>query len=181
MGGTAPPDMRRTRSSAARPRWSRMRAPFGGSSLVAVAAAVGCTHAQLEPGHSAVIPAQNAKIVARQCSRPSPPAFDEAWEPSAAQVAILEEDLPELAKQRAKGCCLVGGRISDVASSWRQYVGLVVGGKKLIYINGFSTRGLGERWMTEPEIMCDGGESAWGALYDPATRSFSELAFNGPG
>jgi hypothetical protein len=33
--------------------------------------------------------------------------------------------------------------------------------------------------MHKPFMVCDGGLSAWGALYDPETRRFSELAFNG--
>jgi hypothetical protein len=28
-------------------------------------------------------------------------------------------------------------------------------------------------------IICDGGKSFWGVLYDPETRTFSQLAFNG--
>jgi hypothetical protein len=93
----------------------------------------------------------------------------------------LEKDLPSLANQRADGCCLVGGRIPNIASSWRQYVGIVVGGRRLIYVNGFSAQPPLEHWKTEPVIMCDGGEGAWGVLYDPAKRTFSGLAFNGVG
>jgi len=142
--------------------------PSGVLRVAATAAfAVGCAHTALEPGHATVIPAQNARLVAKQCSRPDPPAFDEAWEPSPAQIEELEKKLPSL------------GRIPDIASSWRQYVGIVVGGKKLIYVNGFSTQPPLEHWKTEPVIMCDGGQAAWGVLYDPVKRTFSELAFNG--
>jgi len=32
---------------------------------------------------------------------------------------------------------------------------------------------------TEPVLVCDGGDAVWGALYDPATKIFRDLAFNG--
>jgi hypothetical protein len=173
--------VRRTRvARSARPGPPLTRRPSGAFLVTLLAlVTVRCSTVSLQADHSAVIPAQNARLM-KLCSRPGP-SFDHAWEPSAAQIADLEADLPMLASQTARGCCLNGFRITDLASSWRQYLGVVVNGKRLIYINGFSAEKPGEHWKTEPVIICDGGGAAWGALYDPATRRFSDLALNGVG
>ena len=36
-------------------------------------------------------------------------------------------------------------------------------------------------YQNKPYIVCDGGSSYWGVLYDPGTKKFLELAFNGVG
>lgn len=68
---------------------------------------------------------------------------------------------------------------------FREYVGITIHGRKYVYINAFTARiaangrkenDAGKR---KPTMICDGGSSFWGALYDPETRQFSELAFNG--
>ena len=62
----------------------------------------------------------------------------------------------------------------------RQYVGVVVDGRELIYINAFK---LPDSPSLKPATTavgaCDGGAAFWGALYDPQTGAFSEIAING--
>ena len=102
-------------------------------------------------------------------------------------AALLERELPKLLRQRATGCCLTGGRIREIDSYLRQYVGVTVDGRQYIYINGFAAALLDDwpsqvdapRWKTVAFIGCDGGSAFWGALYDPVTRKFSDLAING--
>jgi hypothetical protein len=74
-------------------------------------------------------------------------------------------------------------RPTDVNRYYRQYAGIVVGTRKLIYINAFArgnkdfeptTAGAASRI-----VACDGGRSFWGAMYDPETKRFWNLAFNG--
>ena len=77
-----------------------------------------------------------------------------------------------------------------------QYVGIVFGGKKLVYISAFSTEkptevsidssnGIlkkqpSDRWKENAIVICDGG-NAWGVLYDPIKGKFFDLAVNGIG
>jgi len=62
----------------------------------------------------------------------------------------------------------------------RQYTGFVRDGRRLIYGSFYPGNGevtAGER--SQAAIICDGGSSRWGIVYDIATERFSELAFNG--
>jgi hypothetical protein len=98
-------------------------------------------------------------------------------------------DLPNLVGQKAKGCCIRGERLREINSYFRQYAGVIVAGRKLIYINAFPASEFDNgppqivrsAWKEEPFKACDGGSSFWGVLYDPSRRSFSDLAFNGIG
>lgn len=62
----------------------------------------------------------------------------------------------------------------------RQYGGIVVDGHKFVYINAFARSDTfdpsDQRWRSKAEVWCDG--DAWGAVYDPATGTFSHLAIN---
>ena len=60
-----------------------------------------------------------------------------------------------------------------------QYVGIKIKGKKFIYINAFADSKPPTDWKEKAVIICDGGESSWGVLYNVETGKFSELAFNG--
>jgi hypothetical protein len=118
---------------------------------------------------SVLLPADQAKAMLEQCSRPSPAAVDGTWTVSAQAVDRLERDLPQLTAQVAKP-----------REFYRQYVGITVQGQRLVYINAFYTaNGANLPWRDRPMIVCDGGKSAWGALYNPKTRKFSDVQFNG--
>jgi len=79
-----------------------------------------------------------------------------------------------------------GKRIEDPAAYYRQYLGIRVGGRNLIYVNAFdefTAKQLQEYkakidWRETPIIGCDGGQSFWGVVYDPATGKFSDLEIN---
>ena len=68
-------------------------------------------------------------------------------------------------------------------SSYRmQYVGFYQAGRRKIYINAY-THLLSEKqdWKATPINVCDGSTSYFGMVYDPATKTFDQLEFNGPG
>jgi hypothetical protein len=72
--------------------------------------------------------------------------------------------------------------IPDPRQSYRQYVGIVVGGRRLIYVNAFPSEVAEEDkdWKTHfLGDICDGGSSFWGVLFDPATGKFIDLETNG--
>lgn len=120
-----------------------------------------------------------AGILIHQCSRESPMAIQSAWTPTAAVLEKMELQLAAITRLESKICCGVGGKIDDVNAYYRQYAGLVIEGRRLIYINAFVRTANISDWRIQPALICDGGQAYWGVLYDPATGEFFDLAFNG--
>ena len=107
------------------------------------------------------------------CSRDSPARQDGAvtgyWIPTPEQIAQLEAHLAQLQPQ-----------IAAPSASDRQYVGILYRGKQAIYVNAFAPDDSSERDPTVDAIKaCGGGNRFWGAVYDPASARFAELAVNG--
>lgn len=157
--------------------------------IVAVLLSTACSFASrpVEPGRFAILPEQEAQALVRQCSR-SAPGIEGTWSVTDEDASSLEHDLPKLRRFKANRCCFMGGRIHDLDSYLRQYVGVTIGGRRYIYINAFTAGPLDDRpgsnaapprWKEVAFTVCDGGTGHWGALYDPATRRFTELAING--
>jgi hypothetical protein len=112
----------------------------------------------------------------QQCSRDAP-AIQGAWVPSEKDIKELEGNLHKLIAMEATGCCGRGKLENKPSEYYRQYVGIVVEGEKLIYINAVSNGWRQSKYA--PQLVCDGGKSFWGALYDPKKKQFRSLAFNG--
>jgi hypothetical protein len=125
------------------------------------------------PDHCAILPISQGQKLMRQCSRSSPKNVTDFWSPSPAQVIEIERLLPELLWKN--------GIERGLSESYRQYLGVVSNGKKLIYLNAFPGSFVKERldWQTTAIIICDGGESCWGVEFDPAESTFSNFESNG--
>lgn len=107
------------------------------------------------------------------CSRSSPGRepgrVTGYWAPSRQQVEQLETKLPALESKVAEA------RYFD-----RQYVGIEMDGQQLIYLNAFRLPDNSELDPARSAIrVCNGGARFWGALFDPATGTFSDVQFNG--
>jgi len=147
------------------------------------------------PRRWVVISAEEAPNVFVQCSRPAPREKDGPfWAPSAAEIEGLEAGLGGYLRE--KGHAKQG---DDLSRFYRQYVGFVRSGRKLIYLNAFSADELEndlrlcreypgqmpkdlcdpDEWRHPTTITCDGGDDYWGLEYDPQTKDYSQLAFNG--
>ncbi|MCC4634899.1 hypothetical protein ACFFJ4_18080 [Xanthomonas dyei] len=152
------------------------------ATALAVLALAGCATTQapstvptnLKSGQSWIITRQSvAEQVLDTCSRDSPARHPGQitgyWEPSHQQIEQLES------RQDALTPTIAEPREFD-----RQYVGVVIEGQQLIYINAF-------KLPNDPPVkpareaikVCDGGSAFWGALYDPQTGGFSQIAVNG--
>ncbi|QJD67503.1 hypothetical protein HG421_07040 [Xanthomonas campestris pv. badrii] len=152
-----------------------------GATVLAVLALAGCATTQapstvptnLKSGQSWIISRQSiAEQVLDTCSRDSPARqpgrISGYWAPSQQQIELLES------RQDALTPTIAEPREYD-----RQYVGVVIQGQQLIYINAF-------KLPDDPPVkpareairVCDGGSAFWGALYDPQTGAFSEIAIN---
>jgi hypothetical protein len=137
-----------------------------------------------------VLVGEEAKQLTQQCSRPSPGPADSVFAPTTEEIQNLERALgPILATRIAE---YKWGRPDLVPGDYyRQYAGFVVRGRREIYVNGFHHRVIDEDavlrahgmnapdWRRSAERICDGGWLAFGVEYDPATKHFTNFAFNG--
>lgn len=153
--------------------------------LALAALAAACTPANTRPGASVPTAIKTGQswvvtrpVVAAQvldtCSRSSPGRepgrVTGYWAPSRQQVEQLEAQLPSLEAQ-----------VPKAADFDRQYVGIEMDGRQLIYLNAFHLPDDADIDPARDAIrVCDGGAQFWGALFDPASGSFSDVQFNGP-
>ncbi len=119
-----------------------------------------------------VLPGSEARQVTNLCSREGLGKIDGGWEPSDTTIQIAESQLGQLSNATD-----TGATVKSPAGYFRQYVGVIVSGRKLIYLN--ATAEEMTYWKTKFVDVCDGGSDFWGAIYDPATHKFSELHKNG--
>ena len=124
-----------------------------------------------------------AEKALHQCSRPVPEGIKGLWDPSEAVVHQLESRLPQLAKLASENSHSASKSIGDSTATYRQYIGVVIGDRRYVYINAWTAgelrMGSDGTWRYKASVVCDGGPSHWGALYDPQTGTFSALEMNG--
>ena len=134
------------------------------------------------PETRTVLSGEQAMALARQCSRISPGPVQSEWTPSAAELDALDTALAFFLAQRLEEA----GATASPGEYYRQVAGFVIGGRRVIYVNGVHSAAV-ERvnpnhpfdWRTQAHLICDGGPITFGVEYDPATGQFSNFAFNG--
>jgi hypothetical protein len=131
----------------------------------------------LDPNDGIVFTGDHAMALAKQCSRNPPAPIEGTWTPSETQIRKLEEELPSAIVEQASAEQR-SGRVPDPHEYQRQYGGLIVGGKQIIYINGF-VDSPSTNWWFRPVVVCDGGYLFFGAEYDPEKNTFSDFQFHG--
>ncbi len=124
------------------------------------------------PDQSVILPSSEAQSVSRLCSRQGPEHLGGGWLPSTEDIAKLERQLGDVSRMAPMS-------ISKPFSYRRQYVGIIIDGKRLIYVNAFPSEMNDAHWKTRFVSVCDGGPSFWGVIFDPSTGKFSELHGNG--
>ena len=119
----------------------------------------------------------NGESLLHQCSRKTPGAFTDFWEPSPADIGNLEKHLAAYLASLEKA----GAARPPFGSYNRQYIGVLIRDKRLIYGNYYPT-GLHRVWEKGlAAVICDGGPSFWGILFNPQTNEFTDLEFNEAG
>lgn len=92
----------------------------------------------------------------------------------------LEASLPQVSSLKAENWPADSRiRIDSPDRYFRQYVGVVQNGKKLIYVNAFSDELPVTTWRETLVVIMDGGTCCWQALFDPASGKFTSLRING--
>jgi len=159
----------------------------------------------LDQRDGSVLDGSEARLVLNQCSHYAPSEATATWRPDSSQLAEIERRLPEFIQGQADR------PPGDFREYYRQYVGVVVDGHQLIYINGFPKDSVAENvavferfkrehpsvnltskdfpdsmrtidgWRHAAVVVCDGGAAYWGVIYEPATRRFTSYSPNGIG
>jgi hypothetical protein len=130
-----------------------------------------------EGTRSTVLPESAAQLLAHPCSRSGPPRLEKSWRPTPADVQALESRLDRISLLRSAGL-ITGKQIEKPSRYYRQYVGIMVGERKLIYLNAFCEKPedvvvrQGGDWRKSPIDVCDGGDCFWSAVYDPSSGEF---------
>ncbi len=148
--------------------------------IASLALTCGVAQAASLPAGAAVLPGSAVGEMLHQCSRGAPARGEATWQPGARDIRALEAMLPR---------ALTAARPSRDPTNWaaapsgwrRQYVGIVLTGKRLIYGNFFPGDAKAEwpSWRRRPMIVCDGGPRFFGVVYDVAARRIVSLDFNG--
>ena len=133
-------------------------------------------HGQNEK-HFAPLPKSEAIAISHLCSR-NGPKVDGSWKPTKDDIELLESSISLISKLKSEDSRLAV-HIANPSSYYRQYLGIVVDGRRLIYLNAFAPGLLRSDWRERFVDICDGGTAVWGVLYDPEKREFSKLTTNG--
>jgi hypothetical protein len=123
-----------------------------------------------------IFPASKGASLLHQCSRRTPKDVSAFWEPSPKEIECLEQLLVSYLSDREKSQAVVPPK---VVQYHRQYVGIVKAGIRMIYGNFYIGGKPQVAEKTGPAIICDGGPSHWGIVFNPQTGEFEELEFNG--
>ena len=164
------------------------RLEFAGIAVVAsIVAAMAAPVWKAEDG--VIFEPARAATLLHQCSRDTPQHVTGFWLPQTEQIADLEMRLPTLVDQEVHRIIGTSAQKKDppMPNYLRQYAGLIKGGRKIIYVNGFLADeahvgdGLRRKtdWRTRAVMVCDGYINYFGVEYDPQSKVFMGLAFNG--
>jgi hypothetical protein len=140
--------------------------------------------------HVVVFSAQSAHTLVHQCSRRVPTSFTGAWSPDASTLRHLEGVWLAVLQEAIDRTTPPGSQSLRAAEYYRQYGGLIIGGRRIVYINGFHRAHLrmisvnpegATDWRTRAVNVCDGGRAYFGAEYDPTTGRVESIEFNASG
>jgi hypothetical protein len=139
----------------------------------------------------ALLPDTEIPKLAHPCSRGAPGPITGTWRPDESTLRAVERALPP-ALQEAIDANPRRQFSAKLRSEdyYHQYAGVIVGGKRLVYVNGFHesylwmwphTLRFTLEWRERAIAVCDGGMGFFGAEYDPESGRVSSIDFNSPG
>ncbi|MEM9668673.1 MAG: hypothetical protein AAF950_07075 [Pseudomonadota bacterium] len=134
-----------------------------------------------------IFPVDQAHLVERQCSRPSPGPIDETWQPTETTIVNLLEPLRELLQHEIEEYNTRFARRNIAAQAEAldysfQFAGLVIEGQKVIYVNGMQSKEVNSLLggdISSLFLICDGGAITFGVEYVVSERTFRNFQFNG--
>ena len=109
------------------------------------------------------------------CSRQAPLGISGTWVPTTNDVVEAESLLKTYVATHLN---------RPLTKYYRQYIGLLINDKKVLYINGFErpdSRPIEEslaEWKSRYISICDGGDAAWGVEFYIREKTFRNFARN---
>ena len=128
------------------------------------------------PGRAVALRFSAFKDGFRLCSRQGPRNITGYWELDQVEAERIDRALIKYVIRSG-----LKARLTSAAEGYvRQYLGLVRGGRRFVYINAFGARAGEDREEARSEFIagCDGGSLFWGIEYDVRTKSFLSFAVN---
>jgi|SRR5215213_4302047 len=134
-----------------------------------------------------ILPPAEAAMMNRPCTRPFPEGLAGSWEPSKAEIERAERKLPG-AMDAAFARLQLEKRYHRAGRYYRQYGGFLRAGKRVLYINAFGRYtaenndawdSISQGWQERFIKVCDGGQIAFGAVYDLDKDEVDSFFFNG--
>ena len=99
------------------------------------------------------------------------------WTPASDAIEELETRLPQYLGMYPPAD---DRPVVDVFAYGRQYYGVTRKGLKLVYLNAFNRpESFAPRWKTDIVDVQDGGSNYFQVYFDPATKEFIDLHYNG--
>jgi hypothetical protein len=126
----------------------------------------------------ALLPASETASLAREYPKSGPDKIDGGWQPNKAVIDNLEANLPHISELRSFGAPN-GEKIEHPNTYFRQYLAVIRGGQRKIYVNAMCDVKYSKDWRTHLAIVMDGGSCFWQAWFDPATEKFTDFYING--
>lgn len=104
----------------------------------------------------------------------------EYWSPTEADIHALESGLPAYLQENKSAFYMTETLIWERLDEYnRQYVGVVLDGRKVIYANYLCQRGEGSGWKEQFAFVADGGACYFQFKFDTSTGGFFDLQVNG--
>jgi hypothetical protein len=130
-----------------------------------------------------ILPPAEAEHFLHPCSRSTPEGLSGSWTLTPADIVTAEALLPrriatEIAKVRPEL------RPKEPARYYRQYGGVLLGDRRLIFVVGLSKAMVDRRlvafssWRHEILRLCDFGPEVFGAVFDPKAKAFTSFEFD---
>ena len=136
------------------------------------------------PSHEVVIKSSSQKNILKQCSRITPKEVEGYWLVDTSSVKKLHTNFKRVQKLKPDCRTAMGWQIQDLQPFAFQYLGIILKGKKFIYVNAFpKSRIEDEKEISQDSLVnvCDGGTDFWGVLFDVNSGNFKNLSVNGGG
>lgn len=102
----------------------------------------------------------------------------ESWEPTVGDMNDIEANLAQIAGL-SNSDPDVNRHIDRPDEYYRQYLAVVINGKKKLFVNALCSVDQDPIWRKRLDLVADGGKCFWHAMYDPSTQKFSDLTVNG--
>lgn len=139
------------------------------------------------PEWGAILPAIEGFKVARPCSRRRPDKIMDVWTPDRDVIARFDRELAPLVQGALERSPLPRKLTWSSGSYYRQYAGLVIDNRRVVYANAFvplpspgRPSGAPDSWELQLLNACDGAERFFGAEFDVESGRVRYLAFNSP-